>query len=261
MSTNGKRLLIDLGNTRVKWAWHSSGAAELHGHGTQPLSAGLANLPFLAPQGGIAGALACNVAGAESGRELCERVRDRLGVELALAQPQRAACGVAVAYATPSNLGPDRWAALIGARALGPGSYCIVDAGSTVTMDFLLPDGRHLGGYIAPGRDMSLAAMARGTAELASRLKDQSGAPASVAPGTDSGAAINSGILASQLGLVRVGMEMLVGLTGGAPGLLLTGGGADSLLATGALPQAKVIPDLVLRGLAALTVELAAEPE
>ena len=43
--------------------------------------------------------------------------------------------------------------------------------------------------------------------------------------------------------------------------LLLTGGGADALIASGQLPEAQVVPDLVLRGLAALAVELPAGPE
>ena len=261
MSTAGKRLLIDLGNTRVKWAWQSLGRPELDDHGAEPVAAGLSNCPFLAHQGVVAGALASNVAGDEPGRELARLVRDRLGADLVFARPGRKACGVTAAYANPSNLGADRWAAMLGAHALGPHNYCIVDAGSAVTMDFLLADGRHLGGYIAPGRDMSLTAMAQGTADLGSRLADHSDTPADIGPGTDSAEAIRKGVLASQIGLVRIGMEMLTALGGRTPRLLLTGGESDLLLATGALPEARLIPDLVLRGLAALALELSIGPE
>ena len=261
MSAAGKRLLIDLGNTRVKWAWQSVGRPELDDHGAEPVAAGLSNCPFLAHSGAVTGALASNVAGEESGRELGRLVRERLGANLMFARPERNACGVTAAYANPSNLGADRWAALLAAHARGPHNYCIVDAGSAVTMDFLLADGRHLGGYIAPGRDMSLTAMAQGTAELGSRLTDSSDTPGDIAPGTDSAEAIRKGVLASHLGLVRMGMEMLTALGGGTPRLLLTGGESDLLLATGALPEARLIPDLVLRGLAALALELSIGPE
>ena len=261
MSAAGKQLLIDLGNTRVKWAWQSVGRPELDNHGAEPVAAGLSNCPFLAHSGVVAGALASNVAGDEAGRELARLVHDRLGANLVFARPVRKACGVTAAYAKPSNLGADRWAALLGAHALGPHNYCIVDAGSAVTMDFLLADGRHLGGYIAPGRDMSLTAMTQGTAELGSRLTDHSDTPADIAPGTDSAEAIRKGVLASQIGLVRIGMEMLTALGGQTPRLLLTGGGSDLLLATGALPEARPVPDLVLRGLAALALELTTGPE
>ena len=254
-------LLIDLGNTRIKWAWLSGAGKEPEDAGAARTSDGLANLSFLDSKEAVTGALACNVAGIELGRKLAGLVRERLAVELVFVQARASACGVTAAYANPLNLGADRWAALIGAHALGPTDYCIVDAGSTVTMDLLLADGRHLGGYIAPGREMSLAAMAKGTAELASRLKDHAGRPQDLAPGTDSAEAMEKGTLAAQLGMIRSGMERLESHGGGSPVLLLTGGGADVLIATGQLPEAQVVPDLVLRGLAALALELRLWPE
>ena len=254
-------LLIDLGNTRIKWAWLSAAAQELENAGAARTSDGLSTLPFLNREEAVAGALACNVAGIELGRKLAGLIRERLGVELEFAQPQASACGVTAAYANPLNLGADRWAALIGAHALGRRDYCIIDAGSTVTLDLLLADGRHLGGYIAPGREMSLAAMARGTADLASRLKDHSGEPLDLTPGTDSAEAMEKGALAAQLGMIRTGMQRLAIKGGGSPVLLLTGGGAEALVATGELPDAQLAPDLVLRGLAALALELRVRPE
>ena len=254
-------LLIDLGNTRIKWAWLSGDGREFEGAGAARTGDGLSDLPFLDAGEAVTGAVACNVAGIELGRKLAGLVRDQLAVELVFVQAQASACGVTAAYANPLNLGADRWAALIGANALGPADYCIVDAGSTVTMDLLLASGRHLGGYIAPGREMSLAAMARGTAELASRLKDHADRPSDLAPGTDSADAMDKGTLAAQLGMIRSGAERLASKGGGSPVLLLTGGGAGDLIATGQLPEAHVVPDLVLRGLAALAVELRVGPE
>ena len=254
-------LLIDLGNTRIKWAWLSGAGKELEGAGATRTSDGLSGLPFLDRGDAVAGALACNVAGIELGRKLAGLVRERLAVELVFVQARASACGVTAAYANPLNLGADRWAALIGARALGPADYCIVDAGSTVTMDLLLADGLHLGGYIAPGREMSLAAMEKGTAELASRLRDHAARPRDLAPGTDSAEAMEKGTLAAQLGMIRSGMERLANKGGGSPVLVLTGGGADALVATGELPEPRLAPDLVLRGLAALALELRVRPE
>lgn len=254
-------LLIDLGNTRIKWAWMAGAGTDLQDGGALRTADGLGDLPFLDGEEAVTGALACNVAGIELGRKLAGLVLDRLAVELVFVQARASACGVTAAYANPLNLGADRWAALIGAHVLGPADYCIVDAGSTVTMDLLLADGRHLGGYIAPGRDMSLAAMAKGTAELASRLREHAGRPRDLAPGTDSAEAMEKGTLAAQLGMIRSGMQTLASRGGGSPVLLLTGGGADDLVATGELPEAQTAPDLVLRGLAALAVELRAGPE
>ena len=300
-----RTLLLDLGNTRIKWAWlvgfkkkrKSAGRAaaeragpeqpsrsgeaaperrgseaapeiqssdaglELEDAGEAQTGEGLNHLPCLAEQESVEGALACNVAGSELGRQLAARILERLAVDLVFVQPQSSACGITNAYANPSNLGADRWAALIGAHALGANNYCIVDAGSTVTVDLLLANGRHLGGYIAPGREMSLSAMAKGTADLASRLKGRSGAPQDLAPAADSAEAMEKGALAAQLGMIRMGMQKLAGHCEGPPTLLLTGGGAEALMATGELPKAQRAPDLVLRGLAALALELRLRPE
>ena len=254
-------LLVDLGNTRIKWAWLSGAGTKPEGARAARTGDGLANLPFLSCKDTVTGALVCNVAGIELGRKLAGLIRERLAVEPVFVQAQPSACGVTAAYANPRNLGADRWAVLIGAHTLGPADYCIVDAGSTVTMDLLLADGRHLGGYIAPGREMSLAAMAKGTAELASRLKGHAGRPRDLAPGTDSAEAMEKGTLAGQLGMIRSGMKRLASQGGGAPILLLTGGGGGDLIATGQLSEAQFVPDLVLRGLAALAVELRLWPE
>lgn len=254
-------ILIDLGNTRIKWAWLFGNRTQPEDRGAARTGDGLSGLPFLGGGEAITGAVACNVAGVELGRKLGGLVRERLAVELVFVQAQASACGVTAAYANPLNLGADRWAALIGAHALGPADYCIVDAGSTVTMDLLLADGHHLGGYIAPGREMSLAAMAKGTAELASKLRDHAGRPQDLAPGIDSAEAMEKGTLAAQLGMIRSGMERLASEGADSPILLLTGGGADDLIATGELPEAQSAPDLVLRGLAALALELPVRPE
>lgn len=293
-SAQQRILLIDAGNTRIKWGWLSSpgdapedvdaapesasavsgdAAGALEWGGAAETAGCLDTLPFLGHGQEIAGALACSVAGADFGRKLADLVRERLAAELEFVQSSALACGVVSAYTNPGKLGADRWSALIGAHAMGRKNYCIVDAGSTVTMDLLRADGRHLGGYISPGREMSLAAMAEGTAELASRLKDHSGWPhdltpaagsaeaQDLTPGTDSAEAMEKGVLAAQLGMIRSGMQRLASQAGNSPELLLTGGGADALIATGELPEVQFVPDLVLRGLAALAVELRLWPE
>jgi type III pantothenate kinase len=63
-------------------------------------------------------------------------------------------------YLTPSTLGKDRLAAVVGASELYPGENCLViDAGTCITYD-LLEAGRHYrGGNIAPGLQMRYQAM------------------------------------------------------------------------------------------------------
>lgn len=70
-------------------------------------------------------------------------------------------------YRTPETLGKDRLAAVIGAYQLYTAEACLViDAGTCITYDFLSADGAYLGGNIAPGLGMRLAAMHHFTARL-----------------------------------------------------------------------------------------------
>jgi type III pantothenate kinase len=63
-------------------------------------------------------------------------------------------------YKTPSTLGLDRLAAIIGAAALYPESNCLcIDAGTCITYDFIDSERRYFGGVIAPGLQMRLKSM------------------------------------------------------------------------------------------------------
>lgn len=76
-------------------------------------------------------------------------------------------------YKTPQTLGADRLAAVLGARSLQPHrSLLVIDAGTCITYDVLLADGRYLGGNISPGLDMRLQAMHKFTARLPNVLSN-----------------------------------------------------------------------------------------
>ena len=74
---------------------------------------------------------------------------------------------IAMAYQTPSTLGLDRLAAVVGAYALFPQQTClVVDAGTCMTLEILSKNGTYLGGNISPGVHMRLQAMHEFTARL-----------------------------------------------------------------------------------------------
>lgn len=75
-------------------------------------------------------------------------------------------CGVTNSYDNPEQLGPDRWAALIGAHAGSPGNHVVVCMGTATTIDALTGDGIFLGGMILPGIDMMHALLTSKTARL-----------------------------------------------------------------------------------------------
>lgn len=70
-------------------------------------------------------------------------------------------------YKTPSTLGMDRLADVVGASALFPGKNCLcIDAGTCITYDFIDAQSRYWGGSIAPGLEMRFKALHTFTAKL-----------------------------------------------------------------------------------------------
>ena len=161
------------------------------------------------------------------------------GCPVSWAASQPAALGVTNGYHEPARLGVDRWLALLGAWRRSPSAACVVDCGSAVTVDILDAQGRHLGGWIAPGLQMMRAALQRDTALPLAQ------GPAQAEPGHDTNAAIVGGTLLAAVGLVEQAMRY-------APAsarLLLTGGDAGEIAQHLGRPY-ELCPDLVLEGLA-----------
>src|SRR5690606_31240552 len=106
--------------------------------------------------------VACNVAGAEN----AERIAAQFKITPEWVVPQREQCGVKNGYKKPAQLGADRWASLIAARAMHDGASLVVNAGTATTIDLLDNSGRFLGGLILPGLRLMRSALANNTAEL-----------------------------------------------------------------------------------------------
>jgi len=257
------RLLVDLGNTRLRWAVLGDdgtlGRPAAVVHGGRPLE------PVLdAAWSGLAvpeAVLACTVAGGEAAAALAGWCRRRWGVEVMPARAAAAGWGVRNAYHEPERLGADRWAALVAARGLFPGRpVCIVDCGTAVTVDALAADGAHLGGLIAPGLALMRRALAAGTAGVA-EADALGGRPQEVALlARSTRDAVTAGTLHCLAAFVaRAGADV-----GGAlgPGTMrvLTGGDAPALLSL--LDEGwRHEPALVLRGLARMALEPPADRE
>lgn len=157
------RLLIDAGNTRIKWAL-STDEGWL-GEGALAHSECGALEDALRSCGAIHSVLGANVAGAGIAAQL-EAVLARHGLVPRWLTPAATACGVTNRYDAPSQLGADRWAALIGAHALHPGPAIVVSAGTATTIDLLTADGTFEGGLILPGEQLMRQSLALETAQL-----------------------------------------------------------------------------------------------
>ncbi|WP_269533696.1 type III pantothenate kinase [Chitinimonas sp. BJYL2] len=237
-------LLLDAGNTRLKWALQQ-GAVRLH-QGVADYAdlsawqAGLAALP--AP----AKAVGCNVAGPARAAALAALLAPLPIVWLQAAAEQG---GLRNHYREPARLGADRWAALLGARRHHTGDTVVVMAGTAMTVDALSREGDFLGGIIVPGFRLMRAALAQGTADLGLPEGDAVDFPRST------GEAIVNGALLALTGAILQMQQRLSQRTGRTATVLLSGGDADVLAPQ--LQAALAVPliavdNLVLDGLAQL---------
>jgi type III pantothenate kinase len=242
-------LLVDIGNTSLKWSpceWGGLGAMRaVRHHGAIPidLHAAWDGLPRPAR------VLVASVAPRALTLALDAVCRSRWGLAAELVRVDPRLGGVRPAYAEPRKLGVDRWLALIAARRRSPGPALIVDAGTAVTYDLLLADGRHLGGLILPGIEMMRDSLLAGT--NVPRLEPAE-APLPWAADTASGIGIGS--IEAPAALAERLLARLAATAGQTPTLLLTGGDAERLRPSIAAPL-RVAPDLVLEGLSLLRGE------
>ncbi|MFM8333037.1 MAG: type III pantothenate kinase [Candidatus Methylumidiphilus sp.] len=242
---SGSVLLVDIGNSRVKWGFGRDGRVA---PGEPFATAALAeSLPRRwgghPPPSRI---VACTVAGLDKIRTVQAWTERRWQMAPLWAQSAAAGFGVVNGYANPEKLGVDRWVALIGARRGCAGPVCVADCGTAITFDALDADGRHLGGWIAPGLALMRQSLARGTHGLPlAELECQSHLA------RDTLAGIVGGTLQAAAGLVERGVRAAARDAGGAFRLLLTGGDAPAIAAELDMPH-ELRPELVLEGLLAM---------
>ena len=227
-------LCLDAGNTRLKWGLHD-GASWLQQEALDYAAlAGLATRLSLRPTQMVA----CNVAG-DTIRRAIEVLANELSAPLHWLTSSAAVCGVSNGYARPTQLGADRWAALIGARGQHAGPVVVAMAGTATTIDALDASGHFRGGLILPGLRLMRAALARDTANL----PVAQGHYREIPDNTDD--AIVSGSLHATLGAIE---RMRVALDPDAT-VLLSGGAAAELAPHIPFP-CRSVENLVLDGLA-----------
>lgn len=241
------KLLIDIGNSRLKWAVAQDDTIT-NGGAVEHDRPELAEL-LLQAWAGLDRPRQVAIASVAA-QGLFDRVAGALhslwpGLQLYRAQSTAYALGVRNAYQQPNRLGVDRWLALLAAHRHYPGNVCIVDCGTAITVDALNYDGQHLGGLIAPGVTMMRRSLGRQAAALA--FSDQVAA-LELANGTE--AAIANGCLQAATGLVNSVMQRF----SDDYQLLVTGGDAE-LVASGLSHDVIIDAQLVFKGLAALADE------
>jgi len=238
-------LAIDAGNSRIKWGIHEAGAWLSQSWIETANVAQLERVWGEAPKPDTV--LATNVAG-EKVRDELEGAAQSLGKRIEFVRSRDHQCGVRSSYEDPTQLGPDRWAALIGAWHLRGGPSVVINAGTTMTADALSADGVFLGGVIVPGVDLMRHALAQSTAGLKMEEGSFTFFPDTTAD------AIMSGAINALAGTVERMQRFMLEAGGAAPRIVISGGAA-SLIERALNGAAEVMDNLVLEGLLRIALE------
>lgn len=251
----GKALLLDVGNTRLKWGVLQDGDISRTGSITHATlkEAGFQPLTTRLPRD-VDDVLVSNVAGAGFATRLAGVIGMHCGTDVHFARSEKQAFGIRNAYRQPRRLGVDRWVAMIGARAESKKSLCVVDVGTAMTIDVLDSDGRHLGGQIIPGVALMMRALDQETSDIGPPGKTKQKADAGLAMFADgTRRAVQSGALNAVCGAIERAVRAIRG-AGFRPAIVLTGGDASRILAVlDGNPVHR--PHLVLQGLAFMLQE------
>ncbi|MNN36313.1 Type III pantothenate kinase [compost metagenome] len=241
-------LELDCGNSFIKWRVIHAGDATIVGGGIvdsdQALVAQVAGLASIR----LSGCRVVSVRSEEETSALCALIAQSFAVETRVAQPAQEMAGVRNGYDDYQRLGMDRWLAALGAYHLARQACLVIDLGTAAKADYVAADGEHLGGFICPGMPLMRSQLRTHTRRI--RYDDASAERAltSLAPGRSTVEAVERGCVLMLQGFALTQLEQARNLWGEDFTVFLTGG--DAPLIAGAVPQARVVPDLVFVGLA-----------
>lgn len=242
-------LLVDAGNTRIKWRFVDR--LQLLGSGAIPTRE-VARLAELWQPYRARGALLSCVA-PDAVRAALTQMLAAAGIPMHWLVAEREKYGVLNLYARPEQLGADRYAALIAAARLELGDCVVASIGTATTIDRLDRHGVFLGGVIIPGPDLMRTALLGGTAQIESRMQSELAASYAVADADvlprSTASAVGAGIALAQAGAINALCVRGSGVGQSALPLILTGGGRGQVRDSLRMERVE-IEDLVLDGLA-----------
>lgn len=261
-------LLIDVGNTRLKWAavesirsptdrqkklWAYSGSISSQSLASPESRAELSEyIAKTMPQPDVIAF--CSVAGSMALDGLKMLFPQWSNISWKQLQGDSPFTGMRTLYQNPEKLGADRWAAILGARALSTSNTLVMSMGTASTIDLLGANGVHYGGWILPGLSLMQESLQNNTAQLPLAARN----PAlnrSFGFGSNTEDAIIYGCEAAQIGALQRAMQLAKEMHCPIERIWLDGGNAKILAQQlSALPPALALPvelidNLVLRGL------------
>jgi type III pantothenate kinase len=241
---SGPDLVVDVGNTRVKWG--RCAADRITETASLPADADASWQEQLA-RWGLTGPLRWAVTGVHPRRRdgVAAWARQRGDAVRILDAPED--LPLRVLLEQPQRVGVDRLLDAVAANSRRrPGTPAvIVDAGSAVTVDWVDENGAFAGGAILPGLRLLTLALHEHTA-LLPLIEVPPGPPA--LPGTSTPAAMAAGVFWAAAGGIRALIGELTARAGSRPDVFLTGGDGPVLHAALG-PEVQHWPAMTLEGI------------
>ncbi len=141
-------------------------------------------------------------------------------------------------------MGVDRWLALVAGWSEYRDNLCIVDFGTAITVDLVLADGRHLGGYILPGTRLMGELLNRRTRGVRVSAEEATG----LFPGKSTGECLGNGTRLAVVALIERVVSNAAKEYGSDFRCIITGGDAAEFREW-LSPVTVYVPDLVLQGM------------
>ncbi len=159
--------LIDLGNTRLKWACYQNKQITSTGGYTYHIDQ-LAETCSREWREIPKPSKVCVSSDVETdlSNALTQWIGTHWGAQVHIISPKKQAHGVKNAYKNPLQLGSDRWAALIAVKNNIKQAAIIIDCGTAITIDAITGSGLHLGGMILPGVQLMRNSLLKGTHKI-----------------------------------------------------------------------------------------------
>lgn len=237
MSENAsKSLLIDVGNSRCKYAWHQPAGSPLNTEYAK-------SVEQLASSIQHANEVLLSSVNNGSWTEQISQICQHNNVALKIIEVQSVTMGLKCAYENYHTLGVDRWLAMLAVNAICDKPFVVIDAGTAITCDFVAHN-QHLGGWIAPGFDLMRNALQTNT----SKVFTNQHMPSELAWGKKTEDCVNLGCLASLQGSIAMANTTMRQHYSDYQ-VFLSGGSSIQLEQTSEQPSIVRLENVVLSGL------------
>lgn len=217
MSEQFNALLVDMGNTRIKYVLANDTNMIDCVHSCDDILALSVHLEFVEQ---VIVSSVGHLTDEQALNALC--VQKNKQVRFIATQPQ--AFNIQCAYKNFKTFGVDRWLAMLASRLITDLPVAVIDLGTANTCD-VLQKNQHLGGWIAPGISLMRDSLLKNTAKVFADHKIQS----ELLVGENTEDCVSFGCFASQMGFVVMAEQYLTARFDSYL-LLITGGSQNNLL-------------------------------